>query len=1181
LSLGRWNSRGKIESRIRILGWLKKVMQSRVMRMFLASAAVVMAVVARAQVQWVGGTQTFIQGSAIPKVGAYLQPYSSLTFTTQTFPISAGQSVTAIVSTNNFATTTEIPLSFDRNIGNNTQWYGIIGPYSPGTNVQFYLRANGPQNTQATDNNNGQNYGFTWRYNSAVRRGAILQWFATDYVTMQKRLPEVVMAGYSSIYLPPPSKGGAGGFSVGYNPFDRFDLGDRFQLGTVKTRYGTTEELISLIQMAKRFGLEVYCDLITNHNDNRATSGINTYPDLIPEDFHIRSSTDTGNNEINFNNAGPLSYEMLNRDLVGLTDIAHENGNQTQTGTFTLPAYASMNMWGKPWFTRHPLTPQYYPGGTPVKEDVREYLTRWSWYLSNVIGFDGFRIDAVKHTTPSFFMKTIGQAGYESNNSEFIPKAFANNPNAMIFGEVLSGDNYEIREFAKTGMQIIDFPLAFKMRDIFNSNGFGNIGSLGNGFGIDANTGLGFEKGGLDANIGVTFVQSHDDNPPTSNNLAHAFTLTRPGSSVVYYDGNNLNPTDFGQFPRPGRFDSLGNGGDATLRMVNARYRFGRGVMVNRFQSNNLYVYERQINGNGLMLVGLNIRGDFTPLTQTVDTAFAPGTVLEDLSGQRPNVTVGGDRKVTITVPANSVAGNNNNARGYVLYAPVSAILSSLSVTDSDTGATYAPSAIASPTGSFATNAPTNVPTATVVGDRINIAVNTSSNGDQAFLQLDRGDTGFVNTAEGLTDGFVAMNRISAGQFTFNGLNVANLPDGLHMIRMRVFNNTGNLPGVFNDFYFWFNLSRGLGTGWTIDGDLAEFGPNANWWQNRNASSNSNRLDGIFLKNDDQYLYVGLAGRVDASENLTNGMSLLIDPEAGSPGGLSSMSSLNDDSGPATRLLSNTNINLSGFAPKVLLSSFRNLGLNSGLGVPGTPVKPKSVGAQAGAWRVNDRNLSILSGIPSLIAMWPRPATNSSLTGLEAAIPLRSLLPFGTSPKASMNFMAFLGNTGEQGTTLPSTNATRGALGGRPAATSWVSNQFLPSQPNIVNDPGTSATTATSPLSYTLRRATVVTGVKVTVGRLLKSGEDGLLTQTVTIFNGGDTAINGPIWLTATLDPASGFVAENSRGFSIYSPRSPYFMVQSGNLAPGASATFNVILRSKAKNKVSPTYTLSAGKGAV
>jgi glycosidase len=1156
-------------------------------RFFGVLALGLLAKVATAQLSWLGGTATYNMGSQIPTVGAYMQPMSSVTVSTQTFPIAAGQSVVAVVTTDNWQTQREIALNFDGNAGNNTKWYGIIGPYPQGTNVQFYLRANGTGNTVQYDNNGGQNFQYTWRYSPAARRGAILQWFATDYKTMLKRLPEVVQAGYGSIYLPPPSKSGGGGFSAGYNPIDRFDLGDRLLSGTVKTRFGSTEELQDLIRAAKRYGLEVYCDLIINHNDNRGSWAINRYPDMIPEDFHIRSSADTGNNEIDFNNATALSFAMLNHELVGLVDIAHENGNLTQTGAFNLPPFAEWNMWGKPWFVRQPTTPQYYPGGVPVKEDVREYLRRWCWWLSTVVGFDGFRVDALKHVNPRFMMKTQGQAGYDSNNSDLLPSIYAANPNAYVFSEVFSTNTYELREYAKTGTQLLDFNLKQKLSSLFNSSGFGDLSELSNGFGIDSTTGVGFQNGGLDATLGVNFIQSHDDTAPVSNNLASAFALTRPGGAVVYYDGNNLNPSDYGQFPRPGRYDSLGNGSDYTLKMVEARNRFGRGTLFNRWVSDKLYVYERHVNGQATMLVGLNIRGDLTALTQTVATAFAPGTVLEDLSGQQPNVTVNGSGQVTITVPSNSTSSNNNNARGYVLYAPLAPKPNGtpVVVSDADSGSVYTETTYNQPTGSFAQTNGTQAKRATISGNRVTVGINTTTDGNSAFVMLDNGKpgawySGLSNTPEGLTDGYIATSKLAPGSFRLTNFDISKLEDGLHVFKIRVFADTGSRPGVFSDFYYWFDVRRGLGTGWTIDGNLSEFGTQANWWQQRTPSSSSNRLDGIFLSNDDQYLYIGLAGRVDPAEGLINGMSLLIDPAIGSSGGVNNLALLNDDSGPATRLLSNTRLSLpSGFAAKMALSSFRHSVLSTSpeSALTGLPTLPKTIGAEAGTWRIDPNKLSAMIGVPSSIAMQPRVSPTGSLTGLEAAIPLRSIFPNGAQNGQAMGFLAYLGTTGEAGSTLLSTDPLRGTLGGRPEPVSWISNQLLPTQSNVQNDPGTVATSLPSYLTYQPMRA--VAGANVAIRTT--AYDPVTQTQLVGIRNNGSTTLNGPVWVVVTVGAKTNATVVNKQGDTLYGTPKPYCLARKTSLAPKQEATILVKFAGVSGSSPLATYSALFGRGAL
>ncbi|MFT3685060.1 MAG: hypothetical protein QM783_09070 [Phycisphaerales bacterium] len=52
---------------------------------------------------------------------------------------------------------------------------------------------------------------------------AYLQWFETSWSNIELRTPDLFMAGYSALWLPPPCKASDG--SVGYDVFDRFDLG--------------------------------------------------------------------------------------------------------------------------------------------------------------------------------------------------------------------------------------------------------------------------------------------------------------------------------------------------------------------------------------------------------------------------------------------------------------------------------------------------------------------------------------------------------------------------------------------------------------------------------------------------------------------------------------------------------------------------------------------------------------------------------------------------------------------------------------------------------------------------------------------------------------------------------------------------------------------------------------------
>ena len=65
------------------------------------------------------------------------------------------------------------------------------------------------------------------------RAEVILQYFGTSWTEIEKRIPEIAERGYDSLWLPPPSKASAGTYSVGFDPLDRFDLGDRDQAALV------------------------------------------------------------------------------------------------------------------------------------------------------------------------------------------------------------------------------------------------------------------------------------------------------------------------------------------------------------------------------------------------------------------------------------------------------------------------------------------------------------------------------------------------------------------------------------------------------------------------------------------------------------------------------------------------------------------------------------------------------------------------------------------------------------------------------------------------------------------------------------------------------------------------------------------------------------------------------------
>ena len=90
----------------------------------------------------------------------------------------------------------------------------------------------------------------------------ILQWFESSYDTIEQRAPDLFMAGYGSVWTPPPSRGDTSDLTVGYDVYDRFDLGYPGK----PTLYGTRTGLTTMIDTLHAAGLDSHVDFVMNHN---------------------------------------------------------------------------------------------------------------------------------------------------------------------------------------------------------------------------------------------------------------------------------------------------------------------------------------------------------------------------------------------------------------------------------------------------------------------------------------------------------------------------------------------------------------------------------------------------------------------------------------------------------------------------------------------------------------------------------------------------------------------------------------------------------------------------------------------------------------------------------------------------------------------------------------------------
>ncbi len=96
------------------------------------------------------------------------------------------------------------------------------------------------------------------------------QWW--NYIN--EKVPSLAKVGFTSLWLPPIHKAAnLFGPSMGYDPYDYYDLGEFDQKGTVPTWFGTRKELESVIESAHRHGLSLIADIVINHNSGADASG--------------------------------------------------------------------------------------------------------------------------------------------------------------------------------------------------------------------------------------------------------------------------------------------------------------------------------------------------------------------------------------------------------------------------------------------------------------------------------------------------------------------------------------------------------------------------------------------------------------------------------------------------------------------------------------------------------------------------------------------------------------------------------------------------------------------------------------------------------------------------------------------------------------------------------------------
>ena len=362
------------------------------------------------------------------------------------------------------------------------------------------------------------------------------------------KLPELRQAGFTALWLPPAAKAAnLGGPSMGYDPYDYYDFGDFNQKGRTRTWFGNQAELVALIRAAHGANMQVYADLVLDHNSGGDA------PERNPIDGKTRWTKFTpasGKFARDWQCFHPSPYESFDEMTFGdMPDLCHRN-------------------------------PKVYG----------EMIALAQWMIEE-IGFDGFRFDFVKGYAP-WMVKSIAELRYLNKaRNGFYP---------FCVGECWDGERTiddwltSVNTFMDNPLSAFDFPLHYRLKALCDEFGF-SLRML-------AAPGTVVHDNPLQA---ITFVDNHDtirDPGNAINNdklLAYSFILTHEGYPSVFW----MDWYSFG-LAKTGTANGI-----AALIAAHERYAGGSTRVL--YADDNLYIMQRTgASGQPGLVYVLNNRGD-------------------------------------------------------------------------------------------------------------------------------------------------------------------------------------------------------------------------------------------------------------------------------------------------------------------------------------------------------------------------------------------------------------------------------------------------------------------------------------------------------------------------------------------------------------------------------------------
>lgn len=541
--------------------------------------------------------------------------------------------------------------------------------------------------------------------------------------------PRLRKMGIEGVWVPVNQKN-ANPASVGYSPFDHYDLGDKYQKQNLKTPFGDKDEFLRMVGIMHQNGIHVIQDIVLNHMDGAGSGTSAGGIDSVGLAFY------------NSNRPGSNYQDIINDPTSGYKNFRYVSfltpaNNETRSNYL-----ARSGRWPKNWqnfspgpgdnrFTGDDLTRTtfgpdiaYYQNSkglssiatfNPAQGDfyMRNQAREWMIWFKKQTGVDGFRLDAIKHfpnaVSEDMIFNLQFNAGFASGTDQMFTvgewvggkseldawvdavqgragtfdfglRGFSGTPG--LYGMVYGLGNYDLSNLPGTQQDRRYRTVPF----VNNHDTFRPSQPSSGSSGLQANGNYPVEANGSPKKWWSNSELSPNIDPREPRlTAAYAVMMSMDGSPTIFFEdlfdvgttGKRYTHLPTSEADLPVR-ESIAN-----LIRCHKKFEFKSGayrvrtaestVFFDGSNAQDVIVFERSAKAI------IAITDNFTTNQAVwIDCDFAVGTVLKDYTGNFPNVTVvtrpnnvpGG--RVRVQAPSCNGTANNTLKKGVAIFAPAS-----------------------------------------------------------------------------------------------------------------------------------------------------------------------------------------------------------------------------------------------------------------------------------------------------------------------------------------------------------------------------------------------------------------------------------------------------------------------------------------------------------------------------